>query len=165
MFKFLLLITLLTASFGAGYYFGQRPVGTLQQTVSHLSERWTMSQKTIADLEQSIKNLSRNVIDTTMGIEQDLRRRQGLLEAKSHLLQAKSQMLDRNFGEANKELAQGGEALEQAVKGEKPDNETNAIRDLASRMKALRGEITKGQLISLKRLDELQQALDRQLNK
>ena len=165
MFKFLLFVTLLAASFGAGYYFGQRPVGTLQQTVTHLSERWTMSQKTIADLEQSIKNLSRNVIDTTMGIEQDLRRRQGLLEAKSHLVQAKAQVLDRNFGEAAKELAQAGEALEQAGKGEKPDAATNAIRDIAGRMKELRGEIAKGHMIPLKKLDELQQALDRQLNK
>lgn len=162
MFKFLLLVTMLAASFGAGYYFGQRPVGTLQQTVAHLSERWTVSQKTIADLQQSITNLSRNVIDTTVGIEQDLRRRQGLVEAKSRLVQAKIQVLDRNFGEAAKELGQAGEALDQTVKGEKPDN---AIRDLAVRIKTLRGEMTKGQLISLKKLDELQQALDRLLNK
>ena len=165
MLKFLLLVTMLAASFGAGYYFGQRPVGTLQQTVAHLSERWTVSQKTIADLQQSITNLSRNVIDTTVGIEQDLRRRQGLVEAKSRLVQAKIQMLDRNFGEAAKELGQAGEALDQAVKGEKPDNATNAIRDLAVRIKTLRGEMTKGQLIQLKKLDEIQQALDRSLNK
>ncbi len=164
MFKFLLFLMLLAASFGAGYYYGQRPVGTLQQTVSHLSERWTVSQKTIADLQQSIKNLSHDVMDTTRGIEQDLRRRQGLVEAKSHLVQAKIQILDRNFGAAAKELAQGGEALEQTVKDDKPDNATAAMRDLAAKMKALRGDVTKGNLIPLKKLDELQQALDRQLN-
>jgi len=162
MFKFLLFLMLLAASFGTGYYFGQRPVGTLQQTVSHLSERWTVSQKTIAELQQSIKNLSHNVVDTTIGIERDLRRRQGLVEAKSRLVQAKIQVLDRNFGAAAKELAQAGEALEQAVKDEPSGSE---IRDLAARMKALRGEISKGQLIPMKKLDELQQALDRQLNK
>lgn len=162
MFKFLLLMTLLAASFGAGYYFGQRPVGTLQQTVAHLSERWTVSQKTIADLQQSITDLSRNVIDTTVGIEQDLRHRQGLVEAKARLVQAKSQVLDRNFGEAAKELARAGEALDQAVKGDKPDS---AMRDLAVRIKTLRGEIMKGQQIPPKKLDEIQQTLDRQLNK
>ncbi|MEC4890177.1 MAG: hypothetical protein RI101_08985 [Nitrospira sp.] len=162
MFKFLMMLILLAASFGAGYYFGQRPVGTLQQTVSHLSERWTVSQKTIAELQQSIKNLSHNVVDTTIGIERDLRRRQGLVEAKSHLVQAKIQVLDRNFGAAAKELAQAGDALEQAVKEEQADSE---MRGLAAKMKALRGDVTKGQLIPMKKLDELQQALDRQLNK
>lgn len=164
MFKFLMMLILLAASFGAGYYYGQRPVGTLQQTISHLSERWTVSQKTIAELQQSIKNLSHNVVDTTIGIERDLRRRQGLVEAKSHLVQAKIQALDRNFGAAAKELAQGGEALEQTAKDDTPNNATAAMRDLAARMKALRGDMTKGNLIPLKKLDELQQALDRQLN-
>lgn len=162
MFKFLLFLMLLAASFGAGYYFGQRPVGTLQQTVSHLSERWTGSQKTIEELQQSIKTLSHNVVGTTIGIERDLRRRQGLVEAKSRLVQAKIQVLDRNFGAAAKELVQAGEALEQAVKDDQADSE---IRGLAAKMKALRREVTKGQLIPMKKLDELQQALDRQMNK
>lgn len=162
MFKFLMMLILLAASFGTGYYFGQRPVGTLQQTVSHLSERWTVSQKTIAELQQSIKTLSHNVVNTTIGIERDLQRRQGLVEAKSHLVQAKIQVLDRNFGAAAKELAQAGGALEQAVKEEQADSE---MRGLAAKMKALRGDVTKGQLIPMKKLDELQQALDRQLNK
>jgi hypothetical protein len=162
MFKFLLLMTLLAASFGAGYYFGQRPVGTLQHTIRDLQQSIT---RLSSDALNTTKNLSRDVLDTTMGIERDLHRRQGLVEAKSHLVQAKIQVLDRNFGEAAKELAQAGEALEQAGKGEKPDSATTAMHELAGRMKELRGEITRGHQIPMKKLDELQQALDRQLNK
>jgi hypothetical protein len=90
MLKFLGVVLLLAASFASGYYFGQRPVGTLQQTVSHL--------------QQSLKELSRNVLDTTTGIERDLRRRQGLVDAKSRLVQAKANVFERNFGDAAKEL-------------------------------------------------------------
>ena len=34
----------------------------------------------------------------------DLRRRQGLVDAKSRLVQAKANLFDRNFGDAAKEL-------------------------------------------------------------
>ena len=69
MWKFLAALALVAASFGLGFYFGQRPVGTLQQTVS--------------DLQRSITDMSRNIYDTTMGIERDLRRRQALIDSTS----------------------------------------------------------------------------------
>ena len=74
MVKFLAVLLLLAGAFGAGYYLGQRPVGTLQRTV--------------AELQQSLKDVSRNVLDTTLGIERDLRKRQGLVDAKSRLVQS-----------------------------------------------------------------------------
>jgi len=58
MWKFMGILMLTLASFALGYYFGQRPVGTLQETVG--------------DLQHSLKEMSRNVVDTTMGIERDL---------------------------------------------------------------------------------------------
>ena len=84
MWKFIAVLALIAASFGIGFYFGQRPVGTLQQTVS--------------DLQLSVKDTSRNILDTTMGIERDLRRRQGLIDTKSRVVQAKSELFDKNYG-------------------------------------------------------------------
>ena len=84
MWKFVAALALAFASFGLGFYFGQRPVGTLQQTVS--------------DLQHSLKDMSRNIFDTTMGIERDLRRRQGLIDTKSRVVQATSELFDTNFG-------------------------------------------------------------------
>lgn len=151
MLKFIGVVLLMVASFGAGYYFGQRPVGTLQQTV--------------ADLQQSIKDLSRNVLDTTMGIERDLRRRQGLVDAKSRLVQAKANLFDRNFGDAAKELAEAVDALEAATKGGKSDDASNAVRDLTSSIREVRLEIAMGKSVPLKKLDEIQHRLDQLLNK
>lgn len=150
MAKFLVVVLLLAGAFGAGYYLGQRPVGTLQRTV--------------AELQQSLKDVSRNVLDTTLGIERDLRRRQGLVEAKSRLVQAKAHFVDRNFGEAAKELDEAVAAVETITKGAKPDHSTNALKDMAGSLREVKSEIVTGKPVSLKKLDELQQRMDQLLN-
>jgi len=151
MGKAFAIIALAIASFGLGFYFGQRPVGTLQNTIT--------------DLQQSIKDLSRNVLDTTMGIERDLRRRQALLDTKSRIVQTKVDLLDKNFGEAAKELADAAESLENATKGNKQDESVLAIRALTGSLREVRLEISMGKTVQMKKLDELQHEVDRQLNK
>ena len=151
MWKFIAVLALVVASFGLGFYFGQRPVGTLQQTVS--------------DLQSSLKDTSRNIIDTTMGIERDLRRRQGLIDTKSRVVQAKSELLDRNLGEAAKQLGEAAEALEKTTKGAKPDESVLAVRALTERLQEVRLELSMGKPVSIKKLDDIQREVDRQLNK
>lgn len=151
MVKFLAVVLLLAGAFGAGYYLGQRPVGTLQRTV--------------AELQQSLKDVSRNVLDTTLGIERDLRRRQGLVDAKSRLVQAKAHLVDRNFGDAAKEMAEAVAAVEAAAKGTKSDDATNALRDMAGSLREVKVEIVTGKQVSMKKLDELQQSMNQLLNK
>ncbi|MBA5865069.1 MAG: hypothetical protein GDA67_00050 [Nitrospira sp. CR1.3] len=151
MWKFIGIFILSLGSFALGFYFGQRPVGTLQDTVG--------------DLRQSIKDMSRNVIDTTMGIEQDLRRRQALLEAKSKVVQSRSDLLDKNFGEAAKQLAEGVAGLENAIKGAKQDSSTQAVRDVIGTLQEMRLELTMGKSVPMKKLSEVQQEIDRQLNR
>ncbi|TKB93439.1 MAG: hypothetical protein E8D40_05005 [Nitrospira sp.] len=151
MVKFFTVVLLLVGAFGAGYYLGQRPVGTLQRTV--------------AELQQSLKDMSRNVLDTTLGIERDLRRRQGLVDAKSRLVQAKAHLVDRNFGDAAKEMAEAIQAVEAATKGTKSDDATNALRDMAGSLREMKLEIVTGKQVSMKKLDELQQSMNQLLNK
>lgn len=150
MLKFLAVVVLLAGAFGAGYYLGQRPVGTLQRTV--------------AELQQSLKDVSRNVVDTTLGIERDLRKRQGLVDAKSRLVQAKAHLVDRNYGDAAKELAEAVAAVEAAMKGVKSDHATNPLRDMAGSLREVKSDIVAGKQVSMKKLDELQQRMDQLLN-
>jgi hypothetical protein len=150
MVKFFAVVLLLVGAFGAGYYLGQRPVGTLQRTV--------------AELQQSLKDVSRNVLDTTLGIERDLRKRQGLVDAKSRLVQAKAHLVDRNFGDAAKELAEAVTAVEAAAKGVKSDTATNPLRDMAASLREVKSEIVTGKQVSMKKLDGLQQRMDQLLN-
>ncbi len=151
MWKFVAILALTAASFGLGFYFGQRPVGTLQQTAS--------------DLQDSLKDTSRNIIDTTMGIERDLRRRQGLLDAKSMVVQAKSELLDKNLGEAAKQLGEAAETLAKVTKGAKQDESILALRALTGTLQEVRLELSMGKPISIKKLDDIQREVDRQLNK
>ncbi|HEY6288086.1 MAG TPA: hypothetical protein VIW48_01450 [Nitrospiraceae bacterium] len=151
MWKFIAVLVLVAVSFGLGFYFGQRPVGTLQQSV--------------LDLEHSVKDTSRNILDTTMGIEKDLRRRQGLIDTKSRVVQAKSELFDKNFGEAAKQLGEAAETLDNATKGVKEDESILAARALTGTLREVRLELSMGKPVSIKKLDEIQREVDRQLNK
>src|SRR5438445_10160990 len=142
MWKFIAVLVLAAASFGLGFYFGQRPVGTLQQTV--------------LDLQHSLKNTSRDIFDTTMGIEKDLRRRQGLIDTKSRVVQAKSELFDKNFGEAAKQLGEAAETLDNATKGAKEDESIFAVRELTGTLGEVRLELSQGQKGAMKRIDEIQ---------
>jgi hypothetical protein len=122
-------------------------------------------EQTIGDLQLSLKDMSRNVVDTTMGIERDLRRRQALLDTKSRVVQAKAELVDKNYGEAAKQLAEGVEALESAVKGAKPSDQTQAIRGFVGTLQEIRLELTMGKPVPIRRLTELQQNLDKELNR
>lgn len=165
MRKFITVLLLTAGSFGAGYYMGQQPVGTLQKTVSDLSKRLEKSEKIVSDFQQTLKNLSRGALDTTLGIERDIRRRQGLVEAKSRLVQAKADILDRNFGDAAKELADAVVALETSAKDTKQDPHTDAVLDLAGSLREVRLEVAMGRSVPLKKMDELQRKMDQLLNK
>ena len=165
MRKFITLLLLIAGSFGGGYYMGQQPVGTLQKTVSDLSTRLEKSEKIVSDFQQTLKNLSRNALDTTLGIERDIRRRQGLVEAKSRLVQAKADVLDRNFGEAARELADAVVALETSAKDTKQDPHTDAVLDLASSLREVRLEVAMGKSIPMKKLEDVQKKMDQLLNK
>jgi len=150
MVKFLCFVLLLVGAFGAGYYLGQRPVGTLQRHV--------------AELQQSLKDVSRNVVDTTVEIERDLRRRQVLVEAKSKLVQAKAHVADRNFGDAVRGLTDVTDALESISRGVIVNSSTNALRDYAGSLKEVKAELAMGRSVPMKKLDELQYRLDQLLN-
>ncbi|OGW52191.1 MAG: hypothetical protein A2V62_10500 [Nitrospirae bacterium RBG_19FT_COMBO_58_9] len=151
MWKFVATLALAALSFGLGFYFGQRPVGTLQQTVS--------------DLQRSITDMSRNIYDTTMGIERDLRRRQALIDTKSRVVQAKSELFDKNFGEAAKQLGEAAETLDTATKGARQGESTLAVRALTGTLREVKLELSMGKTVSIRKLDEIQREVDRQLSK
>ncbi|MEK7762002.1 MAG: hypothetical protein AAB433_10505 [Nitrospirota bacterium] len=151
MWKFVAVLALAAVSFGLGFYFGQRPVGTLPQSVS--------------DLQHSLKDTSRNIIDTTMGIERDLRRRQGLIESKSRVVQAKSELFDKHLGEAAKQLGEAAETLDNVTKGAKQDETILALRALTGTLREVQLELSMAKPVSIKKLDEIQREVDRQMNK
>ncbi|MCP9456454.1 MAG: hypothetical protein NNA18_10155 [Nitrospira sp.] len=165
MFKFFFLLLLLAASFAAGYYVGQRPVGSLEKTVSDLSKRLTASEKLVGTISQSVKNLSQGAAETVTTIERDIRRRQGLIEAQSQVAEAHTEMLERNYGEAAKKLAEAINAAEQSAQATRHPIEVDTLRALATSLREARLELAKGRPVPTKKFDDWQQTLDTLLNK
>ncbi len=71
MLRFMGLLVLLALSLGLGYLWEKQPTNNLEQTVL---------------------DFSRSVVDTTLGLERDLHRRQSLVDAKSSVVQAKAEL-------------------------------------------------------------------------
>ena len=136
---------LLALSFGFGYLWGKQPANNLEQTV---------------------RNFSRNVVDTTLGIERDLHRRQRLVDAKSSVVQAKADLYNKNTTDATKELALALESLELIARGNGKQADPNTqIKELAGKIKEFRLELSMGKKFSATKLDDIQKELDLLLRK
>lgn len=146
MIKFVGLLVVLGTAFGLGYFVGQRPISELNDTIDNLKSQ--------------MANLSRNVVDTTLGIPGNLRSRQGLLDAKSRLIQAKSDLLDRNYGNAAKELAEAADSLDKAGQSERHSGRTAIFKALAGKTREAKLELSMGKTLSRARLDEIQKEVD-----
>ncbi len=144
MLRFLGMIVLLIGAFALGYAWGKRP---------------------LADLEHTIKELSRNVVDTTLGIERDLRRREGLIDAKARIVQAKSDLFNRNTVTAAKELAEAIDSLESATQGIKSIDPNVQAKELAGKLRQVRLDVSQGKKGTTGKLDEIQRELDALLSR
>lgn len=109
--------------------------------------------------------MSKNVMDTTLGIERDLRRRQGLVDAKARLVQAKLDLAERNYGNAGKELAETIDAMEQALHGTRDPAVSARLRTLVAQVKEVRLELTIGKKFGPTKLDGIQKEMDELLHK
>ena len=144
MLRFIGLLMLLALSFGFGYLWGKQPANNLEQTV---------------------RAFSRNVVNTTLGVERDLHRRQSLVDAKSKLVQAKAELYNKNTTDAAKELAGAIDSLELAIRGGNQADPTAPVKELAGKIRELRLELSLGKKVSVTKLDDIQRELDLLLRK
>ena len=144
MLRFIGLLLLLALSFGFGYLWGKQPANNLEQTV---------------------RDFSRNVVDTTLGIERDLHRRQSLVDAKSNVVQAKADLYNKNTADAAKELADALNSLELVTRGGKQVDPNASVKELAGKIRELRLELSLGKKVPATKLDDIQKELDLLLRK
>lgn len=139
MLRFIGLVMLLALSFGFGYLRGKQPTNNLEQTV---------------------RDFSRNVMDGTLGNEREIRQLQHLIEAKSRVLQAKVEIYNKNAADAAKELAEAVNSLEMVMRGEKQVEPQASIKNLAGKIRELRSDVSLGRKVLMAKFEEIQKELD-----
>lgn len=144
MLRFIGLVVLLALAFGFGYLWGKSSTNNLEQTM---------------------KDFSRNMVDTTLGIDRDFHRRQSLVDAKSRVIQAKAELFNKNTTEASTELGEAVISLDTITRGAKQTYSETQIRELMGKIRELRVELSLGKKVSPTKLDEIQRELDGLLRK
>ena len=139
MLRFIGLVMLLALSFGFGYLRGKQPTNNLEQTV---------------------RDFSRNVIDGTLENERDIRQLQHLIEAQSRVVQAKAEIYNRNAADAAKGLAEAINSLELVMRGEQQAEPQASIKNLVGRIRELRLDVSLGRKVLTAKFEEIQQELD-----
>lgn len=146
MFRLIGFLVVLVGSFGLGFYVGQQK---------------------IPDPKQAIINLSRHALDSAlgMGTESTLQWRGTLVEAKARVVQAKSEVMDRNYGNAARELSRALDSLETANRERRDPELTEKVRALSAKVRDTKAQIVAGKLVARSRLDDIQTDLDALLRK
>ena len=139
MFRFIGLVMLLALSFGFGYLREKQPTNNLEQTV---------------------RDFSRNVIDGTIGNERDIRQLQNLIEAQSRVVQAKAEIYNRNAADAAKGLAEAINSLEMVMHREQQAEPQASIKNLVGRIRELRLDVSLGRKVLTAKFEEIQKELD-----
>ncbi len=141
MFRFIGFVFVVTGSFALGFYVGQQP---------------------IPNATQAIKDVSQYALDTALGMgkEKSGAGRVELLEAKSRILQAKSELLEKNFGNATREVAKALLLLEQASHAQRESSQKQATERIVKKTYDTHEQMSRGTVLPRSKLDEIQQDLD-----
>ena len=139
MKKFLAIVLILGAAFGAGYYVGRQPP---------------------EEVKKQLQELSQEVVQQTVGlVEGDLLVQKKFLQAMSGFLDGKAKILAGKPDEAIVELEETLDYLEEAVKI-KGEETSDALLETMSKIGDLRRSLADGQAVSQEALDEAQEKLE-----
>ncbi len=136
--KILLLLVAFGLVFGMGFYTGQRP----------------------DEVKQKLWDLSDEVLDKAIGLDQGIALRKEFLQAKERLLEGKSQLLNHEYEKAAKELGLAFDHLGEAKVAQADKRNGKHIEDLMHEILQAQERLTNEEGISREMLDDLQAKLD-----
>ena len=137
--KILLLLFTLVVVFGMGYYTGQRP----------------------DEVKQKLRDLSGEVLEKTIGLEQGLSLRKEFLQVKERLIEGKAKLLDHEYEGAAQELQQALEHLKGVDLMKSSDGQTGKqVKELMGEVQSAQERLAKGEGISREVLDGAQAKLN-----
>ena len=134
--KFLKYLLLFALIFGLGYYVGQRP----------------------AEVKQKLREISGEVLEKTIGLEDSLSLQRAFLEAKGRMIQGKAHLLDHDYQGASQDLQQALNYLEKAIEVDPGISER--LGKLMEKVREAQQKLAQGVGVSRQTLDEAQREVD-----
>jgi tetratricopeptide (TPR) repeat protein len=135
--KMLRMLILLGIVFGLGYYTGQKP----------------------EVVKQRLRDLSGQVLENTIGYDQDTNLQRQMLAAKDGFLEGRAYLLDHHFEEASGEFERALHHLDQAIELDPQGPMAQKIQMVKQKVREAQQSLAQGHNLSPQALDELRQEL------
>lgn len=128
---------LLCVVFGAGWYTGQQP----------------------DVVKQTLRNLSGEVLESTIGLDQTVKLQRQMLEAKEGFVEGRAYLLDHNFEGASGEFERALYHLDEAVALDPEGPLATKIETLKEKVREAQASLAQGRNLPPRVLEDLRQEL------
>ena len=129
---------LLGVVFGAGYYTGQQP----------------------DVVKQTLRNLSGEVLENTIGLDHTVKLQRQMLEAKEGFIEGRAYLLDHNFQGASGEFERALHHLDEAVALDPQGPLAKKIETVRHKVREAQANLAQGRNLSPHLLEDLRQELN-----
>jgi hypothetical protein len=141
-FKLILYVIILLLIFGSGYYIGSKKVTIVEERLSKMK----------SSMEVKILGLEKELSKARVKVK--------LVEVKDKLLLAKTEVLEKNFGNAGKQIDAAKEAVEK-VASSSDDDTKKTLKPLNVALIEIKADIDKLNLKVTSKIDDLKKEIDR----
>lgn len=141
-FKLILYVIILLLIFGSGYYIGSKKVGLVEERLSKMK----------SSMEVKILGLEKELSKARVKVK--------LVEVKDKLLQARTDVMEKNFGNAGKQIDAAKEAVEK-VAASSDDDTKKTLKPINDALIEIKADIDKLNLKVTLKIDDLKKEIDR----
>ncbi|MFZ3063717.1 MAG: hypothetical protein WA277_00340 [Nitrospirota bacterium] len=141
-FKLILYVIILLLIFGSGYYIGSKKVGLVEERLSKMK----------SSMEVKILGLEKELSKARVKVK--------LVEVKDKLLQARTDIIEKNFGNAGKQIDAAKEAVEK-VAASSDDDTKKTLKPINDALIEIKADIDKLNLKVTLKIDDLKKEIDR----
>lgn len=141
-FKFILYVIILLLIFGSGYYIGSKKVGLVEERLTKMK----------SSMEVKILGLEKELSKARVKVK--------LVEVKDKLLQARIDVLEKNFGNAGKQIEAAKEAVEKAA-ASSDDDTKKTLKPINDALIEIKADVDKLNIKVTAKIDDLKKEIDR----
>lgn len=141
-FKLILYVIILLLFFGSGYYIGSKKVGLVEERLSKMK----------SSMEVKILGLEKELSKARVKVK--------LVEVKDKLLQARTDVMEKNFGNAGKQIDAAKEAVEK-VAASSDDDTKKTLKPINDALIEIKADVDKLNLKVTLKIDDLKKEIDR----